>query len=159
MTVRVLPCTSDLICCIGLTRAVTLKLAALSRQELYMAASQYLSNRTASSWLIILNRKFLQEREGKREDGNALVNLALSQRAQAEQDLLDHFVTALHIHSRTLEEQLVGDSTQYNELKQRCAALSPPLPKSAHWLSFDAGLVGRQAGIVSEPGAQSVVEV
>ena len=75
----------------------------------------------------------MQEREGKREDGNALVNLALSQRAQAEQDLLDHFVTALQGHSRTLEEQLVGDSTQYNELKQRCAVLA--------WVSA-VGIIG-----------------
>ena len=65
-------------------------------------------------------RRHVQERETKREDGNVLVNQALSQRAQAEQGLLDRFVSALQGHSRTLEEQLVGDSTQYNELRQRC---------------------------------------
>ena len=64
-------------------------------------------------------RRCTQERESKREDGNAAVNHALETRAQAEQDLLERFMSALEGHSRSLEEQLVGDATEFDSLKDR----------------------------------------
>ena len=76
----------------------------------------------------------MQERDKKREDGNLSVNKALESRAQAEQDLVERFISALDGHSHTLEEQLVGDATQFDSLKDTCGHLCSCMQRTASHL-------------------------